>query len=96
VTWPWIKGFPGSWIWRRFWPRSNVFPFIHPTPWDTEQTWENIQTVFRDHALPLDIIPDHSIPLIIHHASLLGDWIRQIEQREGKTFTRLGTIIEWW
>lgn len=39
---------------------------------------------------------DHSIPLIIHHASVLGDWIRQIEERESHTFKRLGTIIEWW
>jgi hypothetical protein len=88
------EDYPQHWIYSR--SDGSIHGFIHPTPWDTEQTWRNIQTVFRDYALPLDIIPDHSIPLIIHHASLLGDWIRQIEEREGKTFKRLGTIIEWW
>jgi len=34
--------------------------------------------------------------LIIHHASYLGDWIRQIESTTGITFSREGTWIEWW
>ena len=38
-----------------------------------------------------------SIPsIIIHHASYLGDWIRQIESTTDVTFTRQGTWIEWW
>jgi len=86
--------YPEHWAYSR--ADGSMHGFIHPTPWDTAQTWQNIQTVFRKHSLPLDIIPDHSIPLIIHHASLLGDWIRHIEESEGKTFKRLGTIIEWW
>lgn len=86
--------YPEHWTYSR--ADGSIHGFIHPTPWDTAQTWQNIQTVFREYALPLDIIPDHSIPLIIHHASLLGDWIRQIEEREGQTFNRLDTIIEWW
>ena len=35
-------------------------------------------------------------PLIIHHASALGDWIRKAEQAQNRRFTRLGSIIEWW
>lgn len=88
------EDYPQHWTYSR--ADGSIHGFIHPTPWDTEQTWKNIQTVFTDYALPLDIIPDHSIPLIIHHASPLGDWIRQIEQREARIFKRLGTIIEWW
>ena len=38
-----------------------------------------------------------SIPsIIIHHASYLGDWIRQIESTTDVTFSRQGTWIEWW
>jgi hypothetical protein len=43
-----------------------------------------------------DILPEHSTPLIIHHASYLGDWIRQIESTTSITFSREGTWIEWW
>jgi len=88
------EDYPEHWTYSR--ADGSIHGFIHPTPWDTEQTWANIQTTFREHALPLDILPDHSIPLIIHHASALGDWIRQIEKTEGRTFKRLDTIIEWW
>ncbi|RLB20346.1 MAG: hypothetical protein DRG76_11240, partial [Deltaproteobacteria bacterium] len=35
-------------------------------------------------------------PLIIHHASAFGDWIRKVEQAQNRRFTRLGSIIEWW
>jgi len=48
------------------------------------------------YGLPNDILPPHSTPLIIHHASGLGDWIREIEQREGLWFKRFGSIIGWW
>jgi hypothetical protein len=43
-----------------------------------------------------DILPEHSTPLIIHHASYLGDWIRTIESTTDIMFTREGTWIEWW
>ncbi|MEJ2025796.1 MAG: hypothetical protein P8Y00_12450, partial [Deltaproteobacteria bacterium] len=88
------EDYPDHWSYSR--SDGSVHGFIHPTPWDTEETWKNIQSVFREHTLLLDIIPDHSVPLIIHHASLLGDWIRKIEQKEGRLYNRLGTIIEWW
>ena len=88
------EDYPDHWTYSR--SDGSVHGFIHPTPWDTNKTWKNIQSVFREHTLLLDIIPDHSVPLIIHHASLLGDWIRKMEQKEGKHYNRLGTILEWW
>ena len=86
--------FPDGWGYSRV--DGAIHGFIHPTPWDTEKTWANIQQLMDRHDLPLDILPDHSIPLIIHHASGLGDWIREVERREGCRFGRLGSIIEWW
>jgi len=70
--------------------------FIHPTPWDTGETSANIQRVLSQYTLPPDILPEHSIPLIVHHASGLGDWIREVERREGVQFKRYGSIIGWW
>jgi len=86
--------FPDGWGYSR--ADGAIHGFIHPTPWDTEKTWTNIQSLMDRHGLPLDILPDHSIPLIIHHASGLGDWIREVERRDGCRFGRLGSIIEWW
>lgn len=73
-----------------------VHGFIHPTPWDTQETSNRIGTILHRHLLPHDILPDHSVPLIIHHASPLADWIREIELREGVQFKRYGSIIGWW
>jgi hypothetical protein len=70
--------------------------FIHPTPWDSKETSDNMQKVVDLYALPADILPDHSTPLIIHHASALGDWIREIERKEGVLFKRYDSIIGWW
>lgn len=70
--------------------------FIHPTPWDTKETAANIQKNIVLYGLQNDILPPHSTPLIIHHASGLGDWIREIERREGFWFKRYGSIIGWW
>ena len=70
--------------------------FIHPTPWDNKKTSANIQKVIDLYALAADILPDHSTPLIIHHASALGDWIREIERKEGVSFKRYDSIIGWW
>ncbi len=70
--------------------------FIRPTPWDDGETLREMdQTIFL-HRFWEDILPEHSTPLIIHHASYLGDWIRQIESTTGITFGREGTWIEWW
>ena len=73
-----------------------VHGFIHPTPWDTRQTEANIQKAIYLYGLQNDILPPNSTPLIIHHASGLGDWIREIEHREKIRFKRLASIIAWW
>jgi hypothetical protein len=73
-----------------------IHGFIHPTAWDTKEITARIQQTMYLYGLPNDILPPHSTPLIIHHASGLGDWIREIEQREGLRFKRYGSIIGWW
>jgi hypothetical protein len=70
--------------------------FIRPTPWDDSETLQETDRNIFLHRFFEDILPEHSTPLIIHHASYLGDWIRQIESATGITFTRDGTWIEWW
>jgi hypothetical protein len=70
--------------------------FIRPTPWDDGETMQDIDRNIFLHRLFEDILPEHSTPLIIHHGSYLGDWIRQIETMTGATFGRIGTWIEWW
>jgi hypothetical protein len=64
--------------------------------WDSEATSQNIQEIIDRCNLAPDILPDHSTPLIIHHASGLAEWIRTVEQREGHQFKRYGSIIGWW
>ena len=70
--------------------------FIHPTPWDSPETEAELGRIIGAHTLAADILPDHSTPLIIHHASGLGAWIRAIETREQIRFARLGGIVAWW
>ena len=70
--------------------------FIHPTPWDTPSISRKINKTISMYRLSLDILPNHSTPLIIHHASGLADWIRQIELKENIEFQRVGTTIGWW
>ncbi|MDX1708926.1 MAG: hypothetical protein R3274_10025 [Desulfobacterales bacterium] len=70
--------------------------FIHPTVWDTEETAAEIQKTIHLYGLQNDILPPHSTPLVIHHASALGDWIREIEGLEGLHWRRYGTVIGWW
>ncbi len=48
------------------------------------------------YQLAMDILPPHSTPLIIHHASGLADWIRKIEVKENIEFPRIVTTIGWW
>lgn len=86
--------FPDHWGYTR--AEGAVHGFIHPTPWDTQETEANNQKIIGLYGLHLDILPERSIPLIIHHASALGDWIRHVETREGIQFKRQGTIIGWW
>jgi hypothetical protein len=70
--------------------------FIHPTAWDTKESVAENQKIITLYGLQNDILPPHSTPLVIHHASALGDWIREIEQREGLQWPRYGTVIAWW
>ena len=70
--------------------------FIHPTPWDNPDISYEINKTISMYQLSLDILPNHSTPLIIHHASGLADWIRQIELKENIEFQRVGTTIGWW
>ncbi len=70
--------------------------FIRPTPWDDSETLQEIDRNIFLHRFFEDILPEHSTPLIIHHGSYLGDWIRHIESATGITFSRSGTWIEWW
>ncbi len=86
--------FPLVWGYAR--SEGAIHGFIHPTPWDTEASSVHTQRVISMHNLPFDILPEHSIPLIIHHASGLGYWIREVEQREKMQFKRYGSIIGWW
>ncbi|HVN24211.1 MAG TPA: hypothetical protein VMT71_09570 [Syntrophorhabdales bacterium] len=73
-----------------------VHGFIHPTPWDDGETVPELDRNIVLHRLFEDILPEHSTPLIIHHGSALGHWLRQIEETTGVTFGRDGTWIEWW
>ncbi len=70
--------------------------FIHPTPWDNARISYEINKTISLYQLSLDILPNHSTPLIIHHASGLAEWIRQIEIKENIEFQRIGTTIGWW
>jgi len=70
--------------------------FIRPTPWDDSETLQEIDRNIFLYGFFEDILPEHSTPLIIHHASHLGNWMRQIESTTGIMFSREGTWIEWW
>ncbi|MCP4690963.1 MAG: hypothetical protein GY859_23120, partial [Desulfobacterales bacterium] len=86
--------FPDQWGYLR--EEGGNHGFIHPTPWDDPSTEANMERVISRHRLHEDILPNHSTPLIIHHGSGLGDWIRAIEEKENVRFTRYGSIIGWW
>jgi hypothetical protein len=88
------KMFPLQWFYSR--QDGSQHGLIHPTPWDTQEVLHGIQTVVRKYGLEEDILPFQSIPLIIHHASCLGDWIREIEHREQISFKRYVSAIGWW
>jgi hypothetical protein len=86
--------FPDQWGYER--SEGSVHGFIHPTPWDTSDTERNNKQMISLYALEKDILPDHSVPLIIHHASALGDWMRDVERMEAIEFKREASIIAWW
>jgi hypothetical protein len=86
--------FPDSWFYATGDGASHGF--IHPTPWDSTETVREMSSIILAYGLNRDILPRHSIPLIIHHASGLADWVRELETREGLTLKRRASIIEWW
>lgn len=88
------KEFPRQWGYAR--QEGAIHGFIHPTPWDTTETEFNNKRIFSLYGLLSDILPDRSVPLIIHHASALGEWAREIENRETIQFRREGSTIGWW
>jgi hypothetical protein len=86
--------FARQWAYSR--QEGAVHGFIHPTPWDTAETESNNRRIISLYGLLDDVLPDHSVPLIIHHASALGDWAREIEERENIQFKREGSTVGWW
>jgi hypothetical protein len=86
--------FPGQWGYSN--REGSIHGFIHPTPWDSDETAFNTQRNIAVYGLERDILPPHSTPLIIHHACALADWTREVEKREGIIYKRHGTIIGWW
>ncbi len=86
--------FPEQWGYSKV--EGAIHGFIHPTPWDTKETMTGTQKNIAIYGLDRDILPPHSTPLIIHHASTLADWIREVEKREGVHFKRVGSVIGWW
>ena len=73
-----------------------IHGFIHPTPWDTSDTKREMYRNISIYGLDRDILPSTSVPLIIHHACWLADWIRELELKEGIELNRDGSLIEWW
>jgi hypothetical protein len=88
------EAFPHHLFYRR--DEGANHGFIRPTPWDDGETMRETDRNIFLHRLFEDVLPEHSTPLIIHHASYLGDWIREIESRSDILFGRDGTWIEWW
>jgi hypothetical protein len=86
--------FPEQWGYSK--EEGAIHGFIHPTPWDTTKTMADTQKYIAIYGLDGDILPPHSTPLIIHHASTLADWIREVEKRKGVHFKREGSVIGWW
>ena len=86
--------FPGTLFYKR--EDGANHGFIHPTPWDNSLSQHNINTIVSRYNLAQDILPNHSTPLIIHHASTLADWARQIELEHDIKFSRHGSTIGWW
>jgi hypothetical protein len=88
------EAFPQAWLYSN--REGAIHGYIHPTPWDTRESFANTHKVIGLYGLTNDILPPNSTPLIIHHASSLGDWIRGVEVQEGLQYKRYGSIIGWW
>jgi len=88
------KEFPLQWAYSN--RDGAIHGLIHPTPWDSPETDSHIRQVTASCRMHSDILPAHSVPLIIHHASGLADWIREIESTEKMCFERYVSVIGWW
>ncbi|MBW1801547.1 MAG: hypothetical protein JRJ85_12565, partial [Deltaproteobacteria bacterium] len=88
------EDFPEHWAYSR--DDGAIHGFIHPTPWDSISVSGNTQKNIAIYGLGRDVLPPHSTPLVIHHASGLADWIREVERKEVIHFKRFGSVIGWW
>lgn len=88
------RRFPETFLYRK--DEGGTHGFIHPTPWDGRDTESETLSAIGAYGLFLDILPEKSTPLIIHHGSPLADWIRSIEENFGIRFKRGVNEIWWW
>jgi hypothetical protein len=86
--------FPQNWAYSH--QEGCNHGFIHPTPWDKPEEWMETEAIIQRYGLQKDILPKHSLPLIIHHASPLGTWLRAVEHKTGMTYPRQNSWIAWW
>lgn len=86
--------FPREFLYRR--DEGACHGFIHPTPWDSPETLAETNAYVFAWGLYRDVLPDKSTPLIVHHGSALGRWLRSIEEEQGLELKRSGSIIQWW
>lgn len=77
-------------------PDGAIHGFIHPTPWDSTDTKREMYRNIAIYGLDKDVLPSTSVPLIIHHACWLAEWIRELEVKEDIHLNRDGSLIEWW
>lgn len=86
--------YPETFLYRR--DEGSSHGFIHPTPWDDNTTQAEILSVIGAYGIFFDVLPKASTPLLIHHGSPLGEWIRRIEEDHGISFRRGLNDIKWW
>src|SRR3972149_4112720 len=84
--------FPDNWFYATGDGASHGF--IHPTPWDSTETGREMSSIIFAYGLNRDILPRHSIPLIIHHACGLAELVKKLERNEGLPLKRIASINE--
>jgi hypothetical protein len=84
---PLKEEFPDNWFYTTGEGASHGF--IHPTPWDSTETEGEMSSIIFAYGLNRDILPRVSIPLIIHHACGLADWVRELKIFVLITFTTI-------
>ncbi len=81
--------FPTSWLYSN--REGALHGYIHSTPWDTRQSAANTHKIFALCGLADDILPPHSTPLIVHHASAFFGGTGCRCWRPRRTFAALDT-----